>query len=115
MAFVTTKTGRAQNIPIAAPLLRFIAEELPAPDDPVAPLFPRAHEMSSVSGGSVVESPVPWSTGEWASSFQGQTGPGFARDQWSALYVAAGDAWKIRLLTLTEYQPLPPKANPSSQ
>jgi uncharacterized protein (TIGR02246 family) len=52
-----------------------------------------------------------WSTGEWASAFQGQTGPGFARGYWSALYVPDGDAWKIRLLTLTEY----PKPTPSTQ
>ena len=56
-----------------------------------------------------------WSTGEWASAFQGQTGPGFTRGQWSALYVPEGDAWKFRLLTFTEYQPLPPKPTPSSQ
>ena len=30
--------------PIAAPLLRFITEELPVHDDPAAPLFPRSHE-----------------------------------------------------------------------
>jgi uncharacterized protein (TIGR02246 family) len=53
-----------------------------------------------------------WSTGEWGSAFQGQTGPGFTRGQWSALYVPEGDAWKIRLLTFTEYRPLP---TPSSQ
>jgi ketosteroid isomerase-like protein len=49
-----------------------------------------------------------WSTGEWASTFQGQTGPAFAQGYWSALYVPDGDAWKIRLLTLTESpQPAP--------
>ena len=50
-----------------------------------------------------------WSTGEWASAFQSQTGPAFARGYWSALYVPDGDAWKMRLLTLTEYKPLPPQ------
>ena len=44
VSILTEKTGRTQIIPIAAPLLRFITEELPVPDDPVAPLFPRAHE-----------------------------------------------------------------------
>jgi integrase len=39
----TEKTGRTQIIPIAAPLLKYITEELPAPDDPGAPLFPRAY------------------------------------------------------------------------
>jgi hypothetical protein len=56
-----------------------------------------------------------WSAGEWRSAFQSQTGPGFAWSYWSALYVPDGDAWKIRLLTLTQYQALPPKANPASQ
>ena len=44
VSLLTEKTGRTQIIPIAAPLRRFITEELPAHDDPAAPLFPRAHE-----------------------------------------------------------------------
>ncbi len=56
-----------------------------------------------------------WSAGEWASAFQSQRGPAFARGYWSAIYFPEGDAWKIRLLTLTEYQPLPSKPTPSSQ
>jgi integrase len=44
VSIFTEKTGRAQIIPIAAPLLRFITDELPVHDDPNAPLFPRAHE-----------------------------------------------------------------------
>ena len=56
-----------------------------------------------------------WATGEWANAFQGQTGPAFARGYWSAIYVPEGEVWKIRLLSLTEYSPLPPKATPSSQ
>ena len=52
-----------------------------------------------------------WSTGEWASAFQGQTGPAFARGYWSALYVPDGNAWKIRLLTLTGY----PQAAPTPE
>jgi integrase len=44
VSMLTEKTGRAQIIPIAAPLLRFITEEPPAPEDHAAPLFPRAHE-----------------------------------------------------------------------
>jgi uncharacterized protein (TIGR02246 family) len=55
-----------------------------------------------------------WSTGEWGSTFQGQTGPGFARGQWSAVYVPEGDAWKILLLNFTEYQPLPPDTGRSN-
>ena len=44
IAIVTGKTGRVQIIPIAGALLRFITEELPAHDDPAAPLFPRSYE-----------------------------------------------------------------------
>jgi integrase len=44
VSIFTEKTGRAQIIPIATPLLRFMTEELPVHDDPAAPLFPRAHE-----------------------------------------------------------------------
>ena len=42
LAFVSRKTGRRMRIPLAAPLLRFIAK-LPAGDDPRAPLFPSAY------------------------------------------------------------------------
>lgn len=55
-----------------------------------------------------------WSAGEWSSAFQSQTGPAFAWGYWSALYVPESEAWKIRLLTLTEYQPLPPKPTSSN-
>jgi integrase len=41
LAFVSRKTARRMRVPLAAPLLRFIAK-LPALDDPTAPLFPRA-------------------------------------------------------------------------
>jgi ketosteroid isomerase-like protein len=56
-----------------------------------------------------------WSAGEWSSTFQSQTGPAFARGYWSAIYVPDGDAWKIRLFTITEYKPLPQKANPPNK
>jgi ketosteroid isomerase-like protein len=56
-----------------------------------------------------------WSAGEWRSAFQSQTGPASAWGYWSALYIPDGDAWKIRLLTLTEYRPLPPRSTPTSQ
>jgi integrase len=42
LQFETAKTGRASNIPLAAPLLRYV-ESLPAGDDPSQPLFPKAH------------------------------------------------------------------------
>jgi integrase len=42
----TTKTGRQQIIPIAAPLARHLAT-LPAGDDPAQPLHPRAFEIVS--------------------------------------------------------------------
>jgi uncharacterized protein (TIGR02246 family) len=47
-----------------------------------------------------------WSAGQWASTFQSQTGPVFAWGYWSAIYVREGDAWKIRMLILSE-QPRP--------
>ncbi len=43
-----------------------------------------------------------WSTGKWWSTRQGQTGPKFERGFWSAIYVREGDAWKIRLLTISD-------------
>jgi uncharacterized protein (TIGR02246 family) len=43
-----------------------------------------------------------WSAGEWWSTLQSQTGPKFERGCWSAIYVREGDAWKIRLLTVSE-------------
>ncbi len=45
----TTKTGRQQIIPMAAPLLRHILT-LPTGDDPKAPLHPRAHEIVTREG-----------------------------------------------------------------
>ncbi|ACB75219.1 tyrosine-type recombinase/integrase [Opitutus terrae] len=50
--FVTGKTGRQMEIPIAAPLLAHI-ETMPASDDPSAPLFP---ESSSVAAGESADS-----------------------------------------------------------
>ena len=54
ISFQAEKTGRVQLIPIAAPLARYISEELSASDDPGAPLFPRAyenaHRLGRVSG-----------------------------------------------------------------
>jgi integrase len=44
ISITTEKTSRVQIIPIADPLLRYITEELETPEDPAAPLFPRAHE-----------------------------------------------------------------------
>jgi uncharacterized protein (TIGR02246 family) len=38
-----------------------------------------------------------WSAGQWASTFQSQTGPIFAWGCWTAIYVREGDAWKIRV------------------
>ncbi len=42
LRLVTGKTGRRQIIPLAEPLLNYIAE-LPAGDKPDAPLFPKIH------------------------------------------------------------------------
>jgi uncharacterized protein (TIGR02246 family) len=43
-----------------------------------------------------------WSAGQWASTSQSQTGPVFAWGCWTAIYVREGDAWKFRMLTLSE-------------
>jgi hypothetical protein len=43
-----------------------------------------------------------WSFGEWGGTLQSQTGPVFVKGYCSAIYVREGDAWKIRLLTLSE-------------
>jgi uncharacterized protein (TIGR02246 family) len=48
-----------------------------------------------------------WGAGQWASTFQTQTGPGSALGYWSAIFVREGDAWKIRMLT-TNVTPTPP-------
>jgi uncharacterized protein (TIGR02246 family) len=60
-----------------------------------------------------------WSTGQWFSTLQSETGPVFSWGYWSAIYVWEGDAWKIRMLTLSE-RPRPaaaasPTASPSNQ
>jgi ketosteroid isomerase-like protein len=43
-----------------------------------------------------------WSVGEWWGTLQSQAGPVFVTGYWSAIYVLEGDAWKIRMLTLSE-------------
>jgi uncharacterized protein (TIGR02246 family) len=52
-----------------------------------------------------------WSAGEWWSTLQSQTGPKFERGRWSAIYVREGDAWKIRLFTVSER----PKPAPTAE
>jgi integrase len=44
ITITTEKTTRVQIIPISPALLRYITEELETPDNPAAPLFPRAYE-----------------------------------------------------------------------
>jgi uncharacterized protein (TIGR02246 family) len=44
-----------------------------------------------------------WSAGQWASTSQSQTGPVFEWGCWTAIYVRDGDAWKFRMLTLSEH------------
>ena len=60
-----------------------------------------------------------WSAGQWASTSQSQTGPLFVWGCWTAIYVREGDAWKFRMLTLSEHpRPAPaasPTASPSNQ
>lgn len=47
----TSKTGRRQFIPIAAPLRRYL-EALPSTDDPHAPIFPNLHKHTATKNGS---------------------------------------------------------------
>ncbi|MEN9661750.1 MAG: hypothetical protein RL324_699 [Verrucomicrobiota bacterium] len=49
LRFVTRKTGRRMNLPLAAPALRYL-QQLPAGDDPAAPLFPEAHKIAIAEG-----------------------------------------------------------------
>jgi integrase len=49
----TSKTGRQQVIPIARPLRAYLAD-LPASDDPHAPLFPSAHPLAGRPAGTSV-------------------------------------------------------------
>ena len=51
-----------------------------------------------------------WSVGEYWSTLQSQTGPVFVRAYWSGIYVREGDAWKIRMLTVSEKPRLAPTA-----
>ena len=51
LRFITSKTGRRQVIPIAKPLRVFI-EELPAGDNPRAPLFPSLYPLATRAGGT---------------------------------------------------------------
>jgi ketosteroid isomerase-like protein len=43
-----------------------------------------------------------WATGKWWTTRQGQTAPKFENGFWSAIYVRDGDAWKIRLFTVSD-------------
>ena len=40
--------------------------------------------------------------GEWSGNFQGQSGPVFVTGYFSAFFVREADAWKMRLLAITE-------------
>lgn len=51
--FATSKTGRRQVLPIAKPLRAYIAE-LPATDDPNAPLFPNSYPLAQRPGGTAM-------------------------------------------------------------
>jgi integrase len=53
ISFVTSKTGRQQIIPIASTLREYIENELPASDDPKAPLFPKAFQTIDNQGNRV--------------------------------------------------------------
>ncbi|MGH7976264.1 MAG: tyrosine-type recombinase/integrase [Limisphaerales bacterium] len=53
----TQKTGRRQIIPLAKPLLEYV-RNLPAGDNPNAPLFPKAYESKTQSARWAIEQPV---------------------------------------------------------
>jgi ketosteroid isomerase-like protein len=53
------------------------------------------HQLNAIDNAA-------WSAGEWWSTLQSQTGPKFEQGYWSAIYVTEGDAWKIRLLSISE-------------
>jgi hypothetical protein len=50
-----------------------------------------------------------WGAGQWTSTFQSQTGSGFALGYWSAIFVREGDAWKIRVWTINQTSPQTPR------
>ena len=43
-----------------------------------------------------------WSVGQWWTTFQASKGALFLNGYWSAIFVHDGEAWKIRMLTLSE-------------
>ena len=45
--FSQGKTGRDMVLPLAKPLADYVRDELPAGDDPKAPLFPHAHHVGT--------------------------------------------------------------------
>ena len=51
-----------------------------------------------------------WSVGEWWGTLQSQTGPVIASGYWSSIYVREGDAWKMRMLSLFDHRPPPPRS-----
>lgn len=44
-----------------------------------------------------------WAAGEWWCTLQSRDGPVQATGYWSAIYAIETDAWKIRMLTLSEH------------
>jgi uncharacterized protein (TIGR02246 family) len=57
---------------------------------------PRDYQLNAIDN-------AVWSVGKWWSTLQVETGPVFVSGYWSAIYVREGDAWRIRLLTLSEH------------
>ena len=43
-----------------------------------------------------------WSVGQWWTTVQSSSGPIFLSGYWSAILVQEGEAWKMRMLTLSE-------------
>ena len=76
----------------------------PAIQKRYADTFQRSPITTSSGQGSCLNAidNAAWSTGKWWTTRQGQTGPEFERGFWSAIYVRDGDAWKIRLFTISD-------------
>jgi integrase len=78
LAFVTSKTGRNQRIPLATPLRRYV-EKLPAGDNPKQPLFPEAFSANRTGTLSnqfyeiLVDAGLAKDRGEHVSSGKGRS------------------------------------------
>lgn len=76
-----------------------------------AELFERWHPANNVGQTDQLNAigNEAWAVGEWWCTLQSKNGPVQARGYWSEIYVREGDAWKIRMLTVSDApRPAPP-------